>query len=99
MILARFLHCIPRHFVVTILYCIAFFLLGLNIASTGPLLIDLTKQVNVSIAEGGVFFSSRAAGYFLGSLGSSIIDRFPHKAIDSLPRASSWPVARRRWCR
>jgi fucose permease len=77
MILARFLHCIPRHFVVTILYCIAFFLLGLNIASTGPLLIDLTKQVNVSIAEGGVFFSSRAAGYFLGSLGSSIIDRFP----------------------
>jgi fucose permease len=68
---------IPRHFVVTGLYCSAFFLLGLNIASTGPLLIDLTTQVNVSIAEGGVFFSSRAAGYFLGSLGSSVIDRFP----------------------
>lgn len=67
----------PRHFTVTALYSSAFFLLGLNIASTGPLLLDLTAQVNVSIAEGGVFFSSRAAGYFLGSLGSSVIDRFP----------------------
>lgn len=69
----------PRHITVTMLYSWAFLLLGLNIASVGPLLVDLTTQVGVELASGGALFSSRASGYFLGSLATSAIDRWPRQ--------------------
>ncbi len=69
----------PRHITVTLLYSCAFLLLGLNIAAVGPLLEDLTAQVGVELASGGALFSSRASGYFLGSLATSAIDRWPRQ--------------------
>jgi len=68
---------LPRQHAVTLLYSMGFLLLGLNVASVGPLLVALTTQVGVPLADGGALFSSRATGYFCGSILTSLVDRWP----------------------
>jgi FHS family Na+ dependent glucose MFS transporter 1 len=76
MILLSFLN--QSHVRLTAAYGLSFMLLGLNIASVGPILLDLLASTGASIDSSGLLFTARSVGYFLGSLLSGpLVDRFP----------------------
>jgi FHS family Na+ dependent glucose MFS transporter 1 len=68
-----------RHLKVTIIYCLSFLLIGLNVAAIGPILLDLLAQVNSDLDSSGWLFTARSLGYFLGSLLAGwVIEKFAH---------------------
>lgn len=64
-----------RHGRVALFYCYAYFLLGIIVASIGPVLPELSRRTNVTLNEGGigVITTSRSLGYLVGSIGSGVL--------------------------
>ncbi len=64
-----------RHARVALFYCYAYFLLGVIVASIGPVLPELSRRTNVTLNEGGigVITTSRSLGYLVGSMGSGVL--------------------------
>lgn len=67
----------------TIGYFSAYFILGAVIASLGPTLLGLSKNVGVTVAQIGILFSARSFGFLSGSfIGGALYDKFPgHKMM------------------
>ena len=58
------------------IYCVCFALLGLNLASTGPILLDLLARCGADLSAAGILFSSRSFGYVVGSLAAGPIGKY-----------------------
>lgn len=63
---------------ISIAYFIAFFGVGLVIASLGPIMIALSVQTSAAVDDLAFLFTSRAVGYLLGSVVSgALVDKLP----------------------
>jgi MFS transporter, FHS family, Na+ dependent glucose transporter 1 len=69
----------------TLAYFAAFFALGATIASLGPTLPFLARNTGASLAQLGLLFTMRSAGYLIGSLlGGRLYDHLPgHRLLGS----------------
>ncbi|KAK2713841.1 hypothetical protein QYM36_009655 [Artemia franciscana] len=85
----------------TLALCLAFFVLGLCIAVPGPTLLDLQKQVDVSVTQITSIFAARSTGYLLGSIfGGVLFDRFDQRLL--LFTSLTWTaiaVGATPWCK
>lgn len=68
----------PKQYYYAIIYFSCFILLGLSMATLGPMLKQLSESVGVTIASISSLITIKAVGYFLGTLGSGrlLFDRF-----------------------
>jgi FHS family Na+ dependent glucose MFS transporter 1 len=63
---------------ISIAYFVAFFGVGLVIASLGPIMIALSVQTSAAVDDLAFLFTSRAVGYLLGSVVSgALVDKLP----------------------
>eukprot|EP01129_Flabellula_baltica_P007784 TRINITY_DN3042_c0_g1_i1.p1 TRINITY_DN3042_c0_g1~~TRINITY_DN3042_c0_g1_i1.p1 ORF type:complete len:162 (+),score=25.60 TRINITY_DN3042_c0_g1_i1:99-584(+) len=68
-----------------IFYCLAFFSLGLVLASLGPAFPFLTNATNTTVGELSGVFTSRAIGYLIGSVVSGpLYDKFNGNVITGI---------------
>jgi sugar phosphate permease len=70
---------------ISIAYFVAFFGVGVVIASLGPIMLALSIQTGAEVDNLAFLFTSRAVGYLLGSVvGGALVDRIPgHRLLFS----------------
>ena len=63
---------------ISVAYFIAFFGVGLVIASLGPIMLALSLQTGAEVDDLSFLFTSRAVGYLSGSvIGGVLVDKVP----------------------
>ncbi|KYR01026.1 hypothetical protein DLAC_02112 [Tieghemostelium lacteum] len=64
-----------KELLLTTSYLLCFVALGISVGSLGPTLLALAENTNSTLDKVGYFFSSRGAGYFVGSFCARIFDK------------------------
>jgi len=70
---------------ITAIYCMGYIAMGLEIASVGPTLLELSRRTNTDVAFLGLLITSRAVGYVFGSFLGPFYDKFPgHRMLSTM---------------